>query len=107
MRGYQLTFFTEQNRNYGHQPICDWLLKFAEEHGASGGTLVPGAQGFDHAGRFHSAGFFELADQPVAVTVSVDEQAYQRLMKALAEEDVNLGYVKVPVEFGRVGRAAV
>jgi PII-like signaling protein len=67
-------------------------------------TLVTGAQGFDHAGKFHSAGFFELADQPVAVTVSVDEQAYRGLMDALAEEDVDLSYVKVPVEFGRVGR---
>jgi len=38
MQGYQLTFFTEQNRKHGHQSICDWLLKFAEQHGASGGT---------------------------------------------------------------------
>jgi PII-like signaling protein len=105
MQGYQLTFFTEQNRKHGHQPICEWLLKFAEEHGASGGTLMTGAEGFDHAGKFHSAGFFELADQPVAVTVSVDEQVYQGLMDALAVEDVDLSYVKVPVEFGRVGRS--
>jgi len=104
MQGYQLTFFTEQSRQHGHQPVCDWLLKLAKENGASGGTLVTGAQGFDHTGKFHSAGFFELADQPVAVTVSVDEQAYRRLMEALAQEDVGLSYVKVPVEFGRVGR---
>lgn len=73
MQGYQLTFFTEQNRKHGHQSICDWLLKFAEQHGASGGTLMSGAEGFDHAGKFHSAGFFELADQPLAITISVDE----------------------------------
>jgi hypothetical protein len=85
MQGYQLTFFTEQNRKHGHQSICDWLLKFA--------------------GKFHSAGFFELADQPLAITVSVDEHACQRLMNALAEEDVDLSYVKIPVEFGRVGRS--
>ncbi|KVX69098.1 hypothetical protein WT34_24290 [Burkholderia stagnalis] len=106
MQGYQLTFYTEQNRKHGHQAVCEWLLKFAEQHGASGGTLVTGAQGFDHSGKFHSAGFFELADQPVAVTVSVEEPAYQRLMSALADEDVNLSYVKIPVEFGRIGRAA-
>ncbi|OTP66197.1 DUF190 domain-containing protein [Caballeronia sordidicola] len=105
MQGYQLTFFTEQNRKHGHQSICDWLLKFAEQHGASGGTLMTGAEGFDHAGKFHSAGFFELADQPLAITVSVDEQACQRLMNALAEEDVDLSYVKIPVEFGRTGRS--
>lgn len=107
MQGYQLTFFTEQNQKHGHQPVCEWLLKFAEKHGALGGTVVAGAEGFDRAGKFHSAGFFELADQPVAVTVSVDEQAYQALMNALAQEDVDLGYVKAPVEFGRVGRGVV
>jgi PII-like signaling protein len=105
MQGYQLTFFTEQNRRHGHQPVCDWLLEFAEKHGASGGTVVAGAEGFDRGGKFHSAGFFELADQPLAITVSVDEKTCQVLMDALAEEDVDLSYVKVPVEFGRVGRA--
>ncbi len=33
MKGYQLTFFTEQNRRHGHTPIGEWLLKFAMEHG--------------------------------------------------------------------------
>ncbi|WP_322101713.1 DUF190 domain-containing protein [Paraburkholderia sp. J41] len=106
MQGYQLTFFTEQSRRHEHMPVCDWLLKFAERHGAVGGTLMNGAEGFDHAGRFHSAHFFEMADQPIAVTISVDEAACQRLMEALAQEDIDLAYVKVPVEFGRVGRAA-
>ncbi|WP_231941680.1 DUF190 domain-containing protein [Burkholderia sp. PAMC 28687] len=100
-----MTFFTEQNRKHGHQSICDWLLKFAEKHGASGGTLMTGAEGFDHADKFHSAGFFELADQQLAITVYVDEQACQSLMNALAEENVDLSYVKIPVEFGRTGRS--
>lgn len=104
MQGYQLTFFTEQNRSHEHMAIGDWLLKFAERHGASGGTIVGGAEGFDQAGKFHSAHFFELADQPLAITVSVDETALRTLMEALANEDVDLAYVKVPVEFGRVGR---
>ncbi len=106
MKGYQLTFFTAQDRRYRHTPIGEWLLKFAREHGAVGGTLVGGAEGFDHAGHFHSAGFIELADQPLAITVSVDEAACRRLMDALAQEDIDLTYVKVPVEYGRVGKAA-
>ncbi|MDF8361325.1 MULTISPECIES: DUF190 domain-containing protein [Pseudomonadota] len=106
MKGYQLTFFTAQDRRHGHTPIGDWLLQFAKSHGAVGGTLVGGAEGFDHVGRFHSAHFFELADQPLAVTVSVDEAACQRLMEALAQEAIELTYVKVPVEYGRIGRDA-
>ena len=26
MNGYQLTFYTEQNRKHGHQTVCEWLL---------------------------------------------------------------------------------
>jgi len=104
MQGYQLTFFTAQDRRVGHMPIGEWLLQFAKAHGAIAGTLVSGAEGFDHAGRFHSAHFFELADQPLAVTVSVDDGVCQRLMDALAQEEVDLTYVKVPIEYGRVGR---
>ena len=106
MQGYQLTFFTAQDRRVGHQAMGEWLLAFCKNHGALGGSLVGAAEGFDHAGRFHSAHFFELADQPLAVTVSVDEAACQRLLDALAQEDVSLTYLKIPVEYGRVGRKA-
>jgi PII-like signaling protein len=104
--GFQLTFFTEQDRRHGHKPMGEWLLTFAKEHGAVGGTLVGGGEGFDHTGRFHSSHFFELADQPLAITVSVDAVSCKRLLDALAEEDINLAYVKVPVEYGRVGKAS-
>ncbi|MBN6111877.1 DUF190 domain-containing protein [Xanthomonas bonasiae] len=105
MKGYQLTFFTEQDRQHRHTPIGEWLLQFAKDNGASSGTLVCGSEGFDRAGHFHSAHFFELAQQPLAITVSVDKTACQRLMDALAQEDIDLSYVRVPVEYGRVGRA--
>ncbi|AJC44731.1 DUF190 domain-containing protein [Xanthomonas sacchari] len=105
MQGYQLTFFTEQERRHRHAPIGEWLLQFAKAHGACGGTVVGGLEGFDHGGHLHATHFFELAEQPLAVTVSVDEAACQRLMQALAEEELDLSYVKVPVEYGRVGKA--
>lgn len=105
MKGYQLTFFTAQDAHHQHTPMAEWLLKFAQDSGAAGGTVVAGAEGFDHAGRIHSTHFFELADQPLAVTVSVDEECCERLMSALSQEDVDLTYVKVPVVYGRVGKA--
>lgn len=103
MNGYQITFFTEQNRSHGATPIGEWLLKFTQDHGAKGGTLISGAEGFDHLGKFHSSHFFELADQPIAVTVSVAESEYQGLIDALAGEAVDIAYVKIPVELGRLG----
>ncbi|MGC4027513.1 MAG: DUF190 domain-containing protein [Steroidobacteraceae bacterium] len=105
MKGYQLTFFTEQNRKRGHEPLGEWLLKFLMKNGAVGASLFNAAEGVDHTGRFHSAHFFELADQPLMITASCDEAAFQRLMKLLAEEDFSLAYVIIPVEYGHVGRA--
>jgi len=105
MQGYQLVFFTQQDRRHGHTPLGEWLLQFARQQGALGGTLVGAAEGFGHLGHFHSAHFFELADQPIAVTVSTDEAGCQRLLDALAREPIDIAYVKVPVEYGRLGQA--
>jgi PII-like signaling protein len=84
----------------------EWLLTFAKEQGARGGTLVGGAEGFDHTGHFHSTHFYEMADQPIAVTLSVDPETCDRLLAALSQEPIDLSYVKVPAEFGRVGSKA-
>ncbi|WP_197457662.1 DUF190 domain-containing protein [Snodgrassella sp. CFCC 13594] len=73
---------------------------------AAGGTLAGGSEGFDHEGFFHSAKFFELADQPLAITVSVDETRCQQLMDALSKEEINLAYIKIPVEYGHIGKTA-
>lgn len=85
--------------------MSDWLLKFAQDNGAYSGTMAGGTEEFDRTGRIHSTHFFELADQPLAVTVSVDEECCERFMSALSQEDADLAYVKVPVEYGRVRKA--
>ncbi|AKK64109.1 DUF190 domain-containing protein [Xanthomonas oryzae] len=104
MKGYQLTFFTSQGARHGHAALCDWVLETARDCGGSGGTVVSGQEGFGHAGLLHSAGFFELADQPLTIMICADASACERLFARIANEDVALPYVKTPVEFGRVGR---
>ena len=106
MKGYQLVFFTQQDRRHGKTPMAEWLLQFARDHGAIGGTLCNGVEGFGHDGKFHSAHFFELADQPVGVTVTIDQDKGDALIAALEQEAINVFYVKTPVEFGRLGQGA-
>jgi len=106
VNGFQLTFFTQQDRRHDGQPLAHWLLAFAKTQGALGGTLVPAGESFGHTGRFHSARFFELADQPVEVAIAVDAPTSDRLLAALAQEPIDLFYVKQAVEFGRVGAQA-
>jgi PII-like signaling protein len=105
MDGFQLEFFMEQNKRHGHHALSDWLLETARSHGISGATVFTGTMGFGQHRRIHSSHFFDLADQPVQVTMVVTEEEADRLFGLLREEKVHLFYVKLPVEFGTLGKA--
>lgn len=103
MNGYLLTFFTQQDRKHAGKPLADWLIQLAREMGLRGATLLPGAEGYGHTGRVHSAHFFELADQPLEVQLAVTEEESGRLFERLRSEGVRVFYVKTPIEFGTLG----
>lgn len=103
MHGYQLTFFTQQDRKHHHTSLAQWLIEEARSLGISGATLIPAAEGFGHGGKIRSAHFFELADQPIEVTMAVSEAEAERLFGRLKEEGINIFYVKSPIEFGMSG----
>lgn len=81
MNGYQITFFTQQDKRHHGKPLADWLVHLAQEMGLRGATLIAGSEGFGHHGRIHSAHFFELADQPVEVLVAVTAEEAERLFE--------------------------
>jgi hypothetical protein len=92
MNGYQITFFSHQDRRFKGKQIGDWLLQLVKE------------LSFARGGRMHSAHFFELADQPIEVLVAVTTEEATRLFERLKAEGVHLFYVKTPVEFGVLGK---
>ncbi|MBA2650738.1 MAG: DUF190 domain-containing protein [Tatlockia sp.] len=101
-KGYQLEFFMEQNERHGQKLIYEWLIDSARDQGLTGATVFTGSLGFGEHKRLHSAHFFELLDQPVQVTMIVSEQEADKLLDFLSEEKVDLFYVKLPAEFGRL-----
>ncbi|MDF0605679.1 DUF190 domain-containing protein [Neisseriaceae bacterium TC5R-5] len=102
MQGYQLTFFTLQNRQHGEMPLGDWLIQEARKLGAGGATLIVASQGFGHERKLHSAHFFELTEQPIEVKMVLSETDTERLFQRLREEKIDdVLYVKAAVEFGR------
>ncbi len=103
MKGYQITFFTQQDRQHHHMPLAEWLMRTARELGLRGATRLPASEGFGRHGRIHSAHFFELGDQPQEVLLAVTEEEAERLFARLSQEQVHLFYVKTPVEFGMLG----
>ena len=105
MNGYQITFFTQQDKRQHGKPLAAWLVHLAQEMGLRGATLIPGSEGFGHYGHIHSAHFFELADQPLEVLIAATADEAERLFERLKSEGVHLFYVKTPVEFGTLGEA--
>jgi PII-like signaling protein len=104
MQGYQVTFFTQQDRMHGTQPLAQWLLAQTRLLGIRGATLSGSLQGIGHDGVNHAITMFDLSDQPVQVTMIVGEDESQRLFDHLVHEQVELFYMKSPVEFGALGR---
>jgi len=103
MQGYQITFFTQQDRKHGHEPLAQWLMASARQLGIGGATLSASAQGFGHHGHLHSAHFFDLADQPLEITMALGADDAERLFALLKAENVQVFYVKSQIEFGMLG----
>lgn len=103
MKGYQVTFFTQQDRRHDHKPVAEWLMLTARGLGIRGATIVAASEGFGHDRRIHSAHFFELADQPQEVLMAVTEDELQRLFDVIEREGIHVFYAKTEVEFGVLG----
>ncbi|MDL2284286.1 DUF190 domain-containing protein [Oxalobacter sp. OttesenSCG-928-P03] len=105
MKGYKLVFYTRQDRQHGHQPLAHWLVEESQRLGFGGATLSMAAEGFGHDGKMHSAGFFELGDQPVQVCMAVTEEEADLFRYILQKEGINIFYMKIPIEFGMTSDA--
>jgi PII-like signaling protein len=103
MQGYQLTFFTSQDRRHKGRQLGDWLVHAAQELGLRGATLVAAGEGFGHHRRLHSVHFVELADQPLEVIMVLTQEECDRLFDRLNAEGVQVFFVKTPAEFGQLG----
>ena len=103
MKGYQITFYTQQDHHHRHKSMAEWLLIAARDLGLRGATIVSGSEGYGQHRRIHSTHFFELAEQPQEVVMAVSEAESERLFELLKNEGVHLFYVKTPVEFGMLG----
>ncbi|MES2116882.1 MAG: DUF190 domain-containing protein [Pseudomonadota bacterium] len=104
MHGFQVTFFTQQDRMHGHMPLAQWLLDEAKKLSIRGATLDGAIQGLGHDGTIHAINMFDFSDQPVQVTMVVTAEEVERLFTQLAQEQVHVFYMKVPVEFGTLGK---
>ena len=100
MQGYQLTFFTQQDRTHNQQWLGDWLIEEARRLNIEGATLFCATEGFGRERKLHSVGFYDLSDQPVAVMMAVNKAAAELFLEHVKQEGINVFYIKTPIEFG-------
>ena len=103
MNGYQINFYTLQNREYEHQPIADWLVEQAQHLKIRGATVIHGAESFGRDGRLHSARFFEQAEQPIIVVMVVSAEEADAIINVVRQAGIKMFYTRTPVEFGIIG----
>jgi PII-like signaling protein len=103
MNGYQLTFYTGQNRRRGHQTVCEWLLHEAKQLGIHGATVITCAEGTGHAGAHHAAHMLSLSDQPGQIILAGTVEEAERMLDLVKSGHVHVFYTRSPIEFGLVG----
>ena len=104
MQGVYLKFYVQEKRHHHGILAYEWLLEAARKLGIHGGSAFRAIAGFGRHGRLHEEHFFELAgDLSVEVGFALTEEEAQRLLAHLADDKLELFYIKVPLEMGVVG----
>lgn len=103
MNGYQINFYTLQNRKHQDQPLAEWLLEKAQIMGIRGATVIHADESFGSDRQIHATRFFEQSAQPVMVIMVVTETEANTLFDLIKSTDIKLFYTKTPVEFGVIG----
>ena len=104
MKGSQLTLYAaNQSHRVKHMTVVEWLLHEAKEAGIVGATVVEVAEGVDAKGRYHAARFFELTDQPVAVTLISEDERIDAMLALLRAGGIRLFYTRTPIEYDTLG----
>ena len=68
--------------------------------------MFSGVESFGADGHRHSARFFELADQPMEIVMAVTEEQADRLFERIRTIDTKIFYIKIPIEYGQLGKQA-
>jgi len=104
--GHLLRIFIGESDRYEHQPLYEWLVRKAREHGLAGATVLRGVEGFGAASRLHTARILRLsADLPIVVEIvdTIDKiESFLPVVDAAVTEGLAT-VEKVDIRFYRTG----
>jgi PII-like signaling protein len=68
--GHLLRIFIGEDDRHEGQPLSEWIVLRAREHGLAGATVLRGIQGFGANSRIHTAKLLRLsADLPLVIEI--------------------------------------
>ena len=106
--GKLLRIFIGENDKYEGQPLYEWIVLKAREHGLAGATVIRGIEGFGAQSRLHTAKILRLSsDLPIIIEI-VDTENKIEAFIPLIDDAVGEGLAtveKVEVRFYRSGRS--
>lgn len=104
--GHLLRIFIGESDRHQGQPLHEWIVRTAREHGLAGATVVRGLEGFGAHSRLHTAKILRLSmDLPIIVEIvdTIDKiDAFLPLIDAAVQEGLAT-VEKVDVRFYRSG----
>lgn len=100
MKGYQISFFTQQDRKVKGMTVSEFIIGNANKIGIRGGTVITGSQGFGRDGKIRSVHFFDLVEQPLEITFAVTDDEKEVLYRMLDENGIDIFFIQTPIEFG-------
>lgn len=105
MKGYQLKFYFHENQKHGGILLYEWLINKGKEIGIHGGSVFRAIAGFGRDGIIREEYFFELASNvSIEVVFILLEDKCADFLAFLEQEKLNIFFVKIPVEFGWLGK---
>jgi len=103
-QGYYLKFYVQEHRRHHGVLAYEWILEEARKLGIHGGSAFRAIAGYGRHGRMHEEHFFELSGNlSVEVGFALTEAEAQAFLDHLADEKLELFYIKVPLSMGVVG----
>jgi len=103
MQSVYLKFYISEKHRHDGKMLSEWLLEEAKRQGIPGGSVFRATAGYGRHGHLHEETFFELAGElPLQVEFVLDAGQSDHLLESLRSQNLNLFYVRYPVETGTV-----
>lgn len=104
--GKLLRVFIGEDDKYDGQPLYEWIVRRAREHGLAGATVLRGLEGFGAHSRLHTAKVLRLSsDLPIVVEIVDTEEKIESFLPEI-DDAVKEGLAtveRVEVRFYRSG----